>query len=138
MKNQTSIAAILKAEMVKYCEQIGIVKVPDIVFSAKEFNKIKPPRQYEKHQTDYLGIYSRELNLVCVNIALNKRFVWRCIKWPHGRKLLKRTPWGLRVAREVLVHELVHARWKSFDEGRRQWLRVKEIMKGKRFPPEAT
>ena len=35
----------------------------------------------------------------------------------------------------VAVHELVHYRWKSFQEGREQWLRMHEILAGRRFDP---
>ena len=83
-----------------------------------------------------LGVCCREHGIIAVDLARPKRRKLRYVlRWnKDGSKWIKKIPWGLRYARYVLVHELVHYRWKSM--AGRQWLRTHEILAGRRFDPE--
>jgi hypothetical protein len=145
MKNKKSVIPKLEADLVKYCEQIGIRQPPKLVFSFEAHEKACEHeggggRSYK----NYLGMCCRDHGVVTVDLKTPRSTVNTVYKWVKCKKSspyatmkhLKRVPWAYREARQVLVHELVHYRWKSFDEGRRQWLRVREILAGKTFELE--
>jgi hypothetical protein len=121
---------------VKYCKQIGILEPPTLVFSLDDFDKVCN-HESGRNRNKLLGVCCREHGIIAVDLASPRAKSRYVLRWnKDGSKWVKNIPWGLRYARYVLVHELAHYRWNSMAEGRRQWLRTREILVGRRFEPE--
>jgi hypothetical protein len=115
----------LKADLVKYSKQIGIVdcEIPELVFYGEEF-KEKDYIHYVRHgispgnlggrHTGMLGIASYYTRLIFVNI--------------RGKNET------LRELRHTLVHELVHHRFRYMSHGKEFEKRVRFILRGKTYP----
>ena len=142
MKNKNQKILILNKDLIKYSKQIGIVEceIPEIVFDVVEYDRRNTEARErfgkEKSVTKanrVLGRCSRSRRMILVNINYKKAEIWKH-KTIRGLKHYKKVTFGLREARAVLVHELVHYRFSYMQHGKKFEQRIKEILQGAEYP----
>jgi hypothetical protein len=141
--------------MIKICKQIGIMheEIPKLILDRKEYHALKVANGKSKHAGGY-GECSRDLRTIFVDAKLryyqrktyrrNKlsgsntpnedkpEYIYRVHK--HSTTEWKRVKARYRDKLHILVHELVHYRFKYLRHGRKFEDRIKEILQGKEFP----
>ncbi len=60
--------------------------------------------------------------------------IWKVTKETKDYIWRKKVPYGLREARKVLVHELVHYRFDYMSHGKDFEKRINEVLSGREFP----
>jgi hypothetical protein len=123
MKNKKQKILILKADLLKYSKQIGVIEceVPVLVFHGEEFKR-RSDESCKRHgrresriggkYTTMLGLCSTTERLIFVNI--------------RGRQ-------NLTQLRKTLIHELIHYRFKYMTHTFME-KRIKLILGGKVYP----
>jgi hypothetical protein len=131
----------------KYAKQIGIMddEMPILITDRKEIWRLKEARGENKSTAAY-GECDRENKIIFVDThirkAAYKQYPMYKVSVVNGRRIghaiarpdaLKKKRVNYRNFVHVLVHELVHYRWKM-GHGVAFEKRIKEILRGKVFP----
>ena len=124
----------LKEDFVKYCDQIGIVQRPRLILDRKEMHTILVDNGKVKRAAGH-GQCLWDLDILFVDTGKrnlrNKTYPWR------GRYVRNNKKMTLRELRHVLVHELVHYRFRYLNHGVKFEKRISEILKGRTFAPKS-
>lgn len=153
MKNKKEKIGILKCDVIKYANQIGIVncEIPQLIFDRNEFEIKRKEiedkldlRFRESRRSDYLGICAVVGRLIFIKMDRTPTTVWKKDKevvighYHNGLEAktthYKKVPYGLREVRDTLIHELVHYRFPYMKHGKKFEQRIKDILRGKQFP----
>jgi len=144
MKNKKNVQVLLSSDLIKYSKQMGIMdcEIPELVFDYKEFEaKDKETEDRlgldirDSRQKHLLGMSSISRRMILVRLDRTPKMTWKVTK--RTRKYIEksRVPYGLREARNTLVHELVHYRFPYMSHGAKFEERIKDIIyRGKEFP----
>lgn len=133
MKNKAEKVKILTKDLIKYSEQMGIESIPRIVFNPHDWDEQYNPKHKTKRDR-WMGLSCRSLNLIMVNLDYQGPVSSKEYFGTKNKRYWKIIPkkWGLNEARQTLVHELVHIKWKM-NHGYAFAKRIDDILKGKRF-----
>jgi hypothetical protein len=133
MKNKLAKQKVLTRDLIKYSEQMSIDPIPRITFNPKEWDLLVKNKRKTKRNR-WLGCSSRKDNVILVNLEFNGPVHSKVYKGTKNNRYYEiiKVPWGLGQARQTLVHELVHIKWKM-SHGYAFAKRIDEILRGKRF-----
>lgn len=99
----------------KYAEQVGVV-TPRVVYTVEEI--LAMPRRVTETRTvsalKYLGVYYKRAHTIFINVGLHD---------------------DLDDLEETIIHEMVHARFRSLKHGEEFERYMLRIDFGERFPP---
>jgi hypothetical protein len=130
LRNKREKEAMLRADLVKYCKQIGVIhcEIPELVFYGEEYKSKslegttfkeygQQPNRIGSRYTTYRGSCDPWSRLIFVNFRTRNR-----------------RDGTLRELREGLVHELVHYRFPYMSHGKTYEKRIRNILRGKQYP----
>ena len=133
MQNKKEKERVLIKDLVKYSEQIGLSAIPRIVFCPQDWDEQYHPKHKTKRDR-WMGLSCRDLNLIMVNLDYQGPVHSKEYYGTKNNRYYKIIPkkWGIHEARQTLVHELIHIRWKM-KHGYEFAKRIDDILKGQRF-----
>jgi len=125
----------LRNDLVKYCNQIGIIDIPKLILDRKEMHVILVNAGQPKRCAGW-GQCFWSMQTIFIDAGIRIHYPSRKYKgWRNpDRELVKHKSKYIDF-RNTLVHELVHYRWPKLRHGRRYEKRIYEILRGRTFNP---
>ena len=127
----------LHIDSINYQFQIGIPtdQIAYLVLSRKRIHEIQEANGLEKNAGGH-GESFRDLGIIFVDAG--RRKLREKTYHRRHRYVIRDKKMTYRDLRRILVHELVHYRWRSLGHGVKFERRINEVLKGKEFPPRLT
>ena len=113
-RNKNQKIRILKADLIRYCKQIGVVdcEVPEVAFGKKDLMRLRPRKRYPTKRSNLLGMCYYGQRLLLVNLEAHD---------------------NLSQLRNTMLHEIIHYRFKHISHKDLE-KRMKLIRGGKTYP----